>query len=568
MKRYLEFLKTEVIYSPAVLSIITIWSIWTHILATSADVHGSLHLRIVLAALSIGPSVAILNLYKMALRGKSPSLKGILTAIFIAGAARGFTLAVLFKTFNVTDKYNFAFRIPNGLILISFAYIVATIFVGAFREQREVLLNLRLEKLRLLAAASELRGQKISDQENVTSQISELLHSEVNNLEKGSAEATLESLRRLIGDVVRPLSHELANRIPKWDPTSFELNADRITMREVLNGIKPENSINIPILLSLMCLETIPFITVYGLGNIIKIFIAILLLFPLSLKTAQLLLTRYTMSLSTAIRLLLLVLALGTSALPAGYVISFIIKDSPNPYYFIKAGVSFTILAAGLITAATSIQVATRKIREDLYTANDELRWMIARINLVSWNIRGVVSRNLHGPIQTTIHGAVFQLKKAIESNTYSPALMGEIQHKVVDAISLLKADETSIESVEKVFADIASMWEGTCQITIDAPHKILDQVTSDEPAKSALIDIVRESVSNAVRHAGATRVFVGIGTQSRQILITTVNDGKSFNPENPKGLGLGMLETISLHSSISRDGDKTVIETAIPALI
>jgi hypothetical protein len=61
------------------------------------------------------------------------------------------------------------------------------------------------------------------------------------------------------------------------------------------------------------------------------------------------------------------------------------------------------MLAAGLIITSTALQNATKNVREELSKTNDELRWIIARKNLVIWNLRGSLSRNLHGPIQSAI---------------------------------------------------------------------------------------------------------------------------------------------------------------------
>jgi hypothetical protein len=102
MMRYLAYLKGDVIYSSAVIWIVGIWSVWTHILAKAPDINGNIYLRILLAAFSILPAVVILNVYKVATKNKERRYLGILTAIILAGFSRGLILAVMFKIFGIT----------------------------------------------------------------------------------------------------------------------------------------------------------------------------------------------------------------------------------------------------------------------------------------------------------------------------------------------------------------------------------------------------------------------------------------------------------------------------------
>ena len=567
MKRYLAYLKGDAIYSAAVTWIVGVWSVWTHILAKAPDINGNIYLRIVLAALSIVPAVVILNIYRFATKNKERRFFGVLTAIFLAGFSRGLILAVMFKIFGVTEDYNFTFRVPNGLVLISFAYIIATILVSVYKEQRDLLYSLRTERSRLLAAASELRGKRIQEESYLNEEINDLLLREVKNLHSQSNQEIIVSLQKLINDIVRPISHSLANQIPKWKPEDFASRIDRISIREILLGIRPENAIRIRILSILMLLQTLPFISIYGWVTVLKIELTILLLFPISLKITQILLVRLTAKMTPPLRLLFIFVSLGISAVPTGSVIYFFIRNSPDPYYFLKAGPSFTMLAAGLIITSTALQNASKSVREELGKTNDELRWIIARKNLVIWNLRGSLSRNLHGPIQSAIQVSVFDLRKAIETDALNPDLIARIQKNISDAIYNLNSPNRKSVDIQQVFYDVTETWRDHCNIEIHVSDETLETLSHDAAARSASAEIVREFVSNALRHAEAKNVEVQITHTDKCLLVSATNDGFEFKGEISKGLGLGLLDSIAVRSSVARIDSKTLVRAEIPLL-
>jgi two-component sensor histidine kinase len=294
----------------------------------------------------------------------------------------------------------------------------------------------------------------------------------------------------------------------------------------------------------------------------------ILLLLPLSLKLAQVSLVKVTSNYSTPFRLISLFAFLGISTLPTAFAVRFLISDSPDPYYFLKAGPSFTVLAGGLIVTASALQTATKNIRTELRKTNDELRWIIARKNLVIWNIRGALSRNLHGPVQSAIQVSVFDLRKALEAEIPNVDLLEKIQNKISTAIYNLDASDRKTFSIQEIFEEVIQTWKDHCNITIDLPISAVQIVSGDLATKNALVEIVREFINNAIRHAEAKNIQVRISHSGNIVSISVTNDGLEFKEESTKGLGLGLLDSIALHTSIKRISDKTVVLAEIPIFV
>jgi signal transduction histidine kinase len=245
-----------------------------------------------------------------------------------------------------------------------------------------------------------------------------------------------------------------------------------------------------------------------------------------------------------------------------------LIRNSPDPFYFLKAGPSFTILAAGLIITSTALQNATKNVREELRKTNDELRWIIARKNLVIWNLRGSLSRNLHGPIQSAIQVSVFDLRKAVETDALNADLIERIQKNISEAIYNLNTTKQMSMSVQQVFDDVVETWRDHCTIAIHISGETLEVLTQDAAARSASEEIVREFVSNALRHAEAKNIEVQISHVDKCLVVSATNDGFEFKEESSKGLGLALLDSIAVRSSVARFGDKTLVRAEVPLLI
>jgi signal transduction histidine kinase len=226
------------------------------------------------------------------------------------------------------------------------------------------------------------------------------------------------------------------------------------------------------------------------------------------------------------------------------------------------------MLAAGLIITSSALQNATKSVREELGKTNDELRWIIARKNLVIWNLRGSLSRNLHGPIQSAIQVSVFDLRKAVESDALNSELIERIQKNISDAIYNLNTKNPKSTGVQQVFDDVVETWRDHCNIAIHVSGETLEILTEDAAARSASEEIVREFVSNALRHAEAKNVEINITHTDKCLLVSATNDGLEFKEESSKGLGLGLLDSIAVRSSVARFGDKTLVRAEVPLLI
>lgn len=101
-----------------------------------------------------------------------------------------------------------------------------------------------------------------------------------------------------------------------------------------------------------------------------------------------------------------------------------------------------------------------------------------------------------------------------------------------------------------------------------------MDFIRTDPPRRASvqvIRAVVREAVSNALRHAGASRISVSVGTTGDLIRLEIADDGRGFATESiNEGRGLGNMkarvEALGGSFSMSSGPSGTRLETAFPA--
>lgn len=81
-----------------------------------------------------------------------------------------------------------------------------------------------------------------------------------------------------------------------------------------------------------------------------------------------------------------------------------------------------------------------------------------------------------------------------------------------------------------------------------------IEQVPLEPEHQIVLFRIIQEGIQNAIKHAGASNIFIAINQSETELLINVTDDGKGFDVrEKSKGIGLTSIATRakSLHGSV-----------------
>jgi signal transduction histidine kinase len=166
-------------------------------------------------------------------------------------------------------------------------------------------------------------------------------------------------------------------------------------------------------------------------------------------------------------------------------------------------------------------------------------------------------------PPDSPVRGEVQTLAETVQStNREMRALLLELRPSTLDEKGLVAALE-----------ELASNYSLRLGIKVDAD---LEPVTMAPAAEVAALRIAQEGLANAIKHAHATTIRLGMHRRGELAEITVSDDGQGFAPNgNGAGQGLGlrlMRERVDeLGGSLaidSRVGEGTTVTATLPVAL
>jgi len=226
-----------------------------------------------------------------------------------------------------------------------------------------------------------------------------------------------------------------------------------------------------------------------------------------------------------------------------------------------------------------------KRAQDELKNSREQLRALAAHLQMVREEERTRMSREIHDELGQMLTGLKMDLRW-VENRLVRPLAIGEqqaIQQKIVEAERM--ADST-IEAIQRIAAELrpsvldnfglnaalgfeARRFEQRAgiRVRISAPEN-LPAVERD--VATALFRIFQETLTNAARHAGATKLDVRLYDRGRELVLEVEDNGKGISDDaasRPASLGLlGMSERVGLlggHISFCGAGGKGTIVTA-----
>jgi PAS domain S-box-containing protein len=227
----------------------------------------------------------------------------------------------------------------------------------------------------------------------------------------------------------------------------------------------------------------------------------------------------------------------------------------------------------------------TERVRaeEDLRRSREELRELALNAHSVREQEKSRVARELHDELAQ----ALTALKMDITwIRGHVPGNDGPVSRKLADIETLL---DGTVAATRRISADLrplmlddlglipAAEWlvqkftERTgirCELSIG-----VDDLELQDPQASAVFRILQESLTNAARHAQASRVEVTIDRSDGVVALMVRDNGRGFSPQQPRKPGsyglMGLRERAYLlggEVSIASEPDRgTTIEVRIP---
>jgi hypothetical protein len=489
------------------------------------------------------------------------TLVAILSATFIRGAALG----LLVMWFGFTTNIELGYRLAAGLIATTMVIIVALVF-SASERHRDLVGRLDRERAALVDLDISMQGRLAEISRGITTLVTLKVEPLLDDLDSALSEVgegadidrSLQSLRHLVDDELRPLSHQLGIERVDLDVLAVPVSSNarpRVPMPDSLiirDALLPTTSAVVAML--------------GGFGPAVRQLPAEgILIFVIGLGLCVLVGVGGVRQLVGGLRLPL-VPGIGMASL----VVSLVVASSILLMVWIGLPVPELIaIPALIIGAAIGAGAATygavderRAVTEaELLIAVQGLQSSVSRLRQQAWIGRRRVSYILHGSVQSALHAAAMRLTANPRPD---PKLIAEIRDDISKAMAKLGAVSKCPAVLRSTLIETTDLWGDACVIawslTPGAERLVAGNLTAAECAS----EIVREGVGNAIRHGRAAHVSVAIEARSSHVLILIRDDGRADGHEGQRGLGSRMLDEMCVCWSRKSDDCGTTLSAEL----
>jgi len=171
----------------------------------------------------------------------------------------------------------------------------------------------------------------------------------------------------------------------------------------------------------------------------------------------------------------------------------------------------------------------------------------------------------LHGTVQSALTAAAIRSSgKKVLQKTEQDAILSDLNR----AIQSLKNPELAEVDFEKSLKDLQDTWLEICDISYTVAPEIWSALAKDANARLVTNEVIKETVSNAVKHGQASKVTIELTlSQDRNIQVEVKNNGAAPKSDWTPGLGSGIFDAVCISYELKRDEPSglTVFRAIIP---
>ncbi|MSW40898.1 MAG: hypothetical protein F2842_01660, partial [Actinobacteria bacterium] len=366
---------------------------------------------------------------------------------------------------------------------------------------------------------------------------------------------TAGELTRVISEVVRPLSHRLATPpeppVVKQLPMSALSGAAALADGDVRNALRPAVLVALCELMSLVIL-------VLGSGDA-RLYVISFVGTVTAWVALQLLVAVRPRSWGLG-SILTDLLVLGVVYLGVFTAAHRMFSQSAALLLsgsLILLSLLLRVSLLGGLTALVFLAIRRRRLEEQLATANVELEETIAAFRRQVWLIRRRMALALHGSLQSALTSSALLLSR----ENWTPTDLSSARDRIELALAQLDPELQSEADLELSLTELVLLWRGTVEITATISAGAHDRLSSEVGLTTAAQEIVREAVSNSVRHGAASAVDVQVEIVEREVLRVVVTDnGRGVPDDRSRGLGSRLLDEVTIRWTLSCAGNGSVL--------
>ena len=194
---------------------------------------------------------------------------------------------------------------------------------------------------------------------------------------------------------------------------------------------------------------------------------------------------------------------------------------------------------------------------------NERIERELALVNQQIWVERRQWALRIHGTVQASLTAALVRLSKA---GPLSKEELKLVRDHVAQARNGLIPSKTPYD-LKKSISQVKKTWKGLIDIKIDLTSTGAKLLLADQWAGVCANEIIKESVSNSMKHGKATKVNLWFETsEAGFVRIIAEDNGRGLPNQFRPGLGSQLLDEIAYPWSLTKIPGGARLEARIPA--
>jgi signal transduction histidine kinase len=414
--------------------------------------------------------------------------------------------------------------------------------------------SLRANQLKVRQTLQELVEPKLQE-------LSDRLSS--NDLKSADRKALAGEVKSLLQDQVRPISNSFRTSTKALANPSLGKSVSRFSLFRLPNMVQPYLALR-PFLIALSMFAILPFaLYVFeddswiATGMLISAVVYAAILFVRVLLSKADPMPLWLGIVSLVVMQVLLLFVIGELLIFLGFPS----RSLPG----VMAIVGIVLLGAVAFTAITALHDYNRDgFITQLKKNNNRIERDLALLNQRLWVERREWALRIHGTIQASLTAALARLSQPGGLRKKDVALVRE---HIAQARKGLSQNSSGVFNLVAALKETTKTWRGILEIRTDLRSPAAKILIADRWASVCANEIIKESVSNSMKHGKAERVEVSFeSAQPGFIEIIAIDDGKGLPRQFRPGLGSQLLDEIAFPWSLEkRPEGGTLLRARIP---
>ena len=490
-----------------------------------------------------------------------------LFAIAVIGALKNVLVGELSIFFGLVESADWLFRVYGGAglaigVLMGFVYIL-----GSRVDHNASMAQLESARERLITHRSQAESMLLAERQSLLKQTQQVLLPRLEQIREALSSsvqrvATIEALRDLIQNQVRPLSESLSSAAQTLTVAEPPKVPKKPQARMLQNSffIKPLIRPGSMFLLFMAGNWFLTFIIlgidaaiwrlVYSLASW-AVIIAVKAMIPASFKVKR----------GPGIGLLVLI---GFAAAnPTYWPLKEFSHNLEQDLLLLLVVLNVIFCVVGF-AYSRSFEIDRIEAVNQMQRDNDSLAREVALFEQQMWIARRNWSFVVHGTVQAALTAAITRLSSGEELEQYQVDMAMQDLNRAKEALS--KTPEIDVD-LGVALPNLASTWDGICQVKFQISERATRALQRDASARMCVNEICKEAVSNAVRHGEATEVLVEIDRDANELLVLKIsNNGRLLDAKIRNGVGSAMFDELTLSWSLTNN--RATVRVDLDALL